>query len=243
MEYSAADHLGSLTELKVTRGKIETGYQVQCELEKMAKLERLELRSANMLFCFPEKVAQLPRLEHLAVSFKLKPWDLKKVLRGCGALRSLELLDCNYKYGFVEVISQHGGALTAVKLDMFVVKGDDVLQLVRGCPKLELLTIGGDTVLTRELQARVAAERAGRGARPPAGRGACPPAGRAPQRGACCSSIAAPLSGTCCIFSVITTKNVSLRTLRILTRSFEWFKGEGEEIEWSEEEGEEDESL
>ncbi|XP_061708188.1 uncharacterized protein LOC133518488 [Cydia pomonella] len=137
IRYSVADRLGSLTELKVARVNKEIGYDVQFELEKMAKLERLELQSAIMLFGFPEKVGQLSRLEHLGVSFELESCDLEKVLRGCTALRSLELLDCEYRFGFVEVISRHGGALTSLKLDQVNAKDDDVLELVRGCPKLE----------------------------------------------------------------------------------------------------------
>ncbi|XP_063375823.1 uncharacterized protein LOC134663389 [Cydia fagiglandana] len=140
LEHSVADHLGSLTELKVTRVNKEIGYDVQFELEKMANLERLELLCSNMIHGFPEKLGQLPRLEHLGLSFYLDDWDLKKMLQCCGALRSLELLDCEYSDGFVRVISEHGGALTAVKLDNFNAKDEDVLQLVSGCPKLEVLT-------------------------------------------------------------------------------------------------------
>ncbi|XP_063618242.1 uncharacterized protein LOC134791154 [Cydia splendana] len=140
IQHSVADHLGGLTELKVTRVNKEIGYDVQFELEKMAKLEQLELQCSNMIHGFPEKLGQLPRLEHLGLSFYLDDWDLKKMLQCCGALRSLELLDCEYSDGFVRVISEHGGALTAVKLDNFKAKDDDVLQLVSGCPKLEVLT-------------------------------------------------------------------------------------------------------
>ncbi|XP_063618043.1 uncharacterized protein LOC134790949 [Cydia splendana] len=159
--HSVGTCLSELTELKVACVELEIHYDVQLELPKMAKLERLELSSRVNFFDFSETLGQLPRLKHLGVSYDLDPEELEELLQGCRALRSLELLKWERNACLVELICRHGARLTSLRLEWFYgARDDDVVELVRECPELESLRIGSATHLTRALPARAAAARA-----------------------------------------------------------------------------------
>ncbi|XP_063529964.1 uncharacterized protein LOC134741126 [Cydia strobilella] len=135
--------------------------EMQTVLYKMPKLECLELHGGyvhgNVL---SEQLSRLSRLKQLSVTCQLEYRHVEVITRCCQELRSLELLDCQYLMG-VDVIWRHAGSrLTTLKLDQFyIARDDDVVELVKGCPQLQSLTIGGAERLTSALPARAAAAR------------------------------------------------------------------------------------
>ncbi|XP_063376766.1 uncharacterized protein LOC134664108 [Cydia fagiglandana] len=134
--------------------------EMQSVLNKMPKLECLELHGGYVHGDVSEHLSRLPRLRHLSVTYQLEYRHVDVITRCCQELQSLELLDCQYLMG-VDVIWRHAGArLTALRLDQFyIARDDDVVELVRGCPQLQSLTIGGAERLTCALPARAAAAR------------------------------------------------------------------------------------
>ncbi|XP_061708093.1 uncharacterized protein LOC133518425 [Cydia pomonella] len=134
--------------------------EMQSVLCNMPKLECLELNGGYMHGNVSEHLSRLARLKHLSVTYQLQYQHVEVITRCCQELRSLELLDCQCLQG-VDAICRHAGArLAALRLDQFsAARDDDVVRLVRGCPRLQSLTIGGAERLTCALPARAAAAR------------------------------------------------------------------------------------
>ncbi|XP_063528951.1 uncharacterized protein LOC134740446 [Cydia strobilella] len=157
------DRLGELMTLEVAWVPIELLDEMQLVIDKMSRLERLELIDGLRRRCnSSEPMSRLARLKHLKLSCQLGDYDVEAVTRGCQELTTLDLSDCQ---GFtsrrVEHICRYLGArITRLSLGNFwEAEDDDVVALIRGCPELTLLFVGGAGSLTPALPARAAAAR------------------------------------------------------------------------------------
>ncbi|XP_061708084.1 uncharacterized protein LOC133518418 isoform X3 [Cydia pomonella] len=160
---SLIDRLGELTTLKLACITYEILEEMQLVLDKMPKLEWLELYDDLRMSCHSSKpLSRLTRLKHLKISCQLGDCDVEAVTRCCPELTTLDLPDCQgMTSDSVEHICRHLGArLTWLSLGAFYeAEDDDVLALVRGCPELTFLFVGGTGCLTPALPARAAAAR------------------------------------------------------------------------------------
>ncbi|XP_047987343.1 uncharacterized protein LOC125227160 [Leguminivora glycinivorella] len=157
------DRLGELTKLKVATVPYEILEEMQMVLDKMPKLEWLELFDDLRMSCHTsEPLSRLTRLKHLKISCQLGDCDVEAVTRNCQELTTLDLPDCQGMTSeSVEPLCRNLGArLTSLYLGTFYeAEDDDVVAIIRGCPQLTLLFIGGSGSLTPALPARAAAAR------------------------------------------------------------------------------------
>ncbi|XP_063617238.1 uncharacterized protein LOC134790400 [Cydia splendana] len=157
------DRLGELMKLRLVCVPKELLEKMELVLDKMPKLEWLELCDGLRMRCNSSKpLSRLTRLKHLKLSCQLGNRDVEAVTRCCQELTTLDLTDCQGLTSCsVELICQHLGArLTWLSLGTFYeAEDDDVVALIRGCPQLTLLFIGGAGSLTPALPARAAAAR------------------------------------------------------------------------------------
>ncbi|XP_047987758.1 F-box/LRR-repeat protein 2-like [Leguminivora glycinivorella] len=128
----------------------------------MPKLEHVELIGVNTSICgdVPEHLSRVPRLRHLSTTYQLEQRHVELITKRCQELRSLELLNCESLTGIDVIWRQAGSRLTSLKLDqLFSASDDNIVELIKGCPRLQSLTIGGAEALTCALPARAAAAR------------------------------------------------------------------------------------
>ncbi|XP_063358830.1 uncharacterized protein LOC134648271 [Cydia amplana] len=158
---SAVERLGELRELVLLSMSDDIFIGIQAVLDKMPKLEYLEINDAYEMVCHDYKpLSRLGCLKELDVKYKLPDEAVKAVLQGCKELRTLTFRDCTdmSSRGVVEALRCRGTglrSLTLLSLDL-----DDVglVAIISACPELTRLEVSG-AELSPALPARAAAAR------------------------------------------------------------------------------------
>ncbi|XP_047987892.1 uncharacterized protein LOC125227594 [Leguminivora glycinivorella] len=159
------DRMSELKTLKVSDVSGEFLEEIQIGLDKMPKLEKLELDDdERMRGECGQQLSRLTELKHLRLAFQMFDEDIEAITRCCKELVTLNLSDCrSMSRRSVRPIWRNAGArLTELSLMQFYdAKDADIVALIRGCPLLTELTVTGSRQLTRRLPARAAAARRG----------------------------------------------------------------------------------
>ncbi|XP_047996217.1 uncharacterized protein LOC125234075 [Leguminivora glycinivorella] len=170
---SAMSQLNELTKLVLNDVPSELCSDIQLVLNKLAKLEWLEInettgcvyshaRTDQPSLLHVEPLCQLGNLKYLSIGIKVTDNVIETVTEGCKELTRLELSNCeDLSSQAVRAICQNAGVrLTTLGLHAFdSLTDDDVVLCISGCPKLTCLSISGTDELTPALLARAAAVR------------------------------------------------------------------------------------
>lgn len=164
---SFTNQLGELTKLELIDIPKNISKKIQLVLDKMPKLEWLEINThrRRMNPCYLVKYEPLCRLSHLKylnTNLKVTDESVEAITRCCKELQTLELGDCEClnSEGLEAICRNAGNRLTELGLQFFCyLEDDDVVNCVRSCPELTSLTIGGPCQITPAMPARVSAAR------------------------------------------------------------------------------------
>lgn len=164
---SFINQLSKLMKLELFDVPRELCREIQLALDKMPNLQCLKMYgqggATNQPYLLSsEPLSQLTYLKHLSTDLKVTDNVIEAVTRSCKELLILDLADCEVLSSqAIEAICRNCGThITELGLHGFSYLGDDdVVALIRGCPELTLLTLGGTYQLTPALPPRAAAAR------------------------------------------------------------------------------------
>ncbi|XP_063618243.1 uncharacterized protein LOC134791155 [Cydia splendana] len=159
----AFDRLNELTKLKLWNISGEFLEGIQVGLDKMPKLEKLDLDDdERMRGECGQQLSTLTRLKFLRLAYQMFDEDIEAITRCCTELVILDLSDCRsmWRRSVRSIWKNAGARLTSLTLGQYDdVKDADIVALIRGCPNLTELAVSGSRQLTPRLPARAAAAR------------------------------------------------------------------------------------
>ncbi|XP_047987191.1 uncharacterized protein LOC125227039 [Leguminivora glycinivorella] len=151
----------NLTKLELLTVPREILTEIQLVLDKMPKLEWLEMHIYQGNHCHLEHynpLCSLTQLKHLSTDLSVSDDAVEAITRCCKELRTLELCNCELlSLQSLRTICRNAGE----RLTEFAVYhyhqllDDNVVDCVRRCPKLTLLCIGGMCGITPTLPEHV----------------------------------------------------------------------------------------
>ncbi|XP_063375820.1 uncharacterized protein LOC134663386 [Cydia fagiglandana] len=161
----AFDRLSELTKLKLWNISGEFLEEIQVGLDKMPKLEKLDLDDdERMRGECGQQLSTLTRLKFLRLAYQMCDEDIEAITRCCTELVILDLSDCRsmWRRSVRSIWKNAGARLTSLSLGQYDdVKDADIVALIRGCPNLTVLYCSHDTGADMEEQSpHVAVARA-----------------------------------------------------------------------------------
>ncbi|XP_063358832.1 uncharacterized protein LOC134648273 [Cydia amplana] len=160
--FSAVERLDGLKKLVLTNMSADICKGIQAVLDKMPKLEYLEIRDEkDTMPCYDYKpLSRLTCLKYLRVQYQLPDEAAGAILQDCKDLRTLEFWNCDDMSGrFVtEALCRWGTRLRSLSLMAMAFEDDDLVAIISGCPELTRLLVTGCR-LSPGLAARAAAAR------------------------------------------------------------------------------------
>lgn len=160
--HSAVNQLSELTKLVLVDMPFGTVEGIQYMVDKMKKLEYLELYDSNWMSCYEyEPIARLARLKFLRVSFVVPDEGVEAILEGCKELETLELFDCRgiTSAHVADPFCRFGSRLHSLTLHKFhCMEDDDLVAIISSSLALTSLVVSAAN-LSPALPARAAAAR------------------------------------------------------------------------------------
>ncbi|XP_047987031.1 uncharacterized protein LOC125226898 [Leguminivora glycinivorella] len=159
--FCAIERLGDLKKLVLNNLHADIYKRIQGMLDKMPKLEYLELyNERERMPCYDYKpLLRLTHLKYLQVNIQLPDEAAEGILQGCKDLRTLEFWDCSEmsKSFVTRALCRWGARLCKLYLMSLDLDDDDVVAIISTCPQLTKLLV--DSQLSPALPARAAAAR------------------------------------------------------------------------------------